>query len=61
MTNEFTATEETYWIAHDSKKVWANGVLEAGETVSTGQPYLDTFTGPRAYNARLVELGWTPD
>jgi len=61
MSSTFVATVETYWIAHDGVEVKAHGVIEPGQQVSTGQPYLETFTSPRAYNARLVELGWTGD
>lgn len=60
MTHDFVATVKTYYIAHDGEKVWAKGTLEPGEQLSTGQPYLETFTSPRPYNARLVELGDTP-
>lgn len=60
MTNTFVATETTYWIAHDEKRVYANGVAEDGDTVSSGQPFLETFLAPRPYTARLVELGGTP-
>jgi hypothetical protein len=61
MSHTFIATEQTQWIAHDGVKVIATGILEAGQQVSTGQPYLETFTSPRAYNARLVELGGPPE
>lgn len=56
MTHTFTATVETFWIARDEEQVHANGILEPGQSVSTGQPFLETFTDPRAYNIRLVKL-----
>lgn len=61
MSHTFIATEQTQWIAHDGAAVIATGIIQAGEQVSTGQPYLETFTSPRAYNARLVELGGPPE
>lgn len=52
-----TTIEKTWFIAHTSGDVGAWGVLEAGQTLETGQHELETFTSEIAWIARQIELG----
>ena len=55
MTNSFVATTQTFWIAHDEDEL-EHGVIEAGERIDTGLPYLETYEDPRQWNGRVVLL-----
>ena len=55
MTHSFTATVTTYWIAHDPYDL-NQGVLEPGESVSTGLDYLETYTSGLTQSARIGAL-----
>lgn len=55
MTHHFTATETTYWIAHDRDEI-ASGTLEAGQSISTGREYLETYTDFQQWRAQLETL-----
>lgn len=55
MKHKYTSSEKTFWIAHGDKKIHT-GVLPPGKQLSTGMPYFETFTSPRAYAERLGEL-----
>lgn len=55
MTNSFTATEQTFWIAH-SDGVLEHGTLEPGARIDTGQPYLETYGTARAWTLRIAAL-----
>ena len=55
MTHNFTAAETTYYIAYgDGEQL--EGVLEVGDTLSTGQPYLETYADPRTQSMRINAL-----
>lgn len=56
MTHHYKAQEETFWIAHNGAGKIQSGTLESGKQLSTGMPYFETFTSPRAYAERLGEL-----
>ena len=50
--------ELTYWIAHDATgTVVQYGVINAGLSVSTGQPYLDSFTTELNFLNQLRSYG----
>ena len=55
MTHSFTATVTTYWIAHDPYDL-NQGVLEPGESISTGLDYLETYTSALTQSARIGAL-----
>ena len=55
MTYNFTATVTTYWIAHSPGDL-NEGVLEPGESVSTGLDYLETYTSGLTQSERLGAL-----
>lgn len=55
MTHHFTATETTYWIAHDRGEI-TSGTLEAGQGISTGRSCLETYTDYRQWLAQLDAL-----
>lgn len=55
MTHNFTATETTYWIAHEIGSL-TDGVLEPGESVSTGLDYFETYTSGLTQSQRLGAL-----
>ena len=59
MTHEFVATEQTFWIAHTPSLSY--GVVQAGERISSGQEYLETFERRLPWRARVFELGGDPD
>ena len=55
MTNSFTATEQTFWIAH-SEGALEHGILDPGSRIDTGQAYLETYTSARAWTLRIAAL-----
>jgi len=55
MTESFTATKQTFWIAH-SDGVLEHGILEPGARIDTGQPYLETYGTARAWTLRISAL-----
>jgi hypothetical protein len=55
MTHSFVAEKETFWIAHDTD-VLEYGILEAGEQISTGLAYLETYDDPATWSSRQVAL-----
>ena len=55
MTNSFTATEQTFWIAH-SDGALEHGILNPGTRIDTGQAYLETYTSARAWSLRIAAL-----
>ena len=55
MTHHFDADTQTFWIAH-AEDVLEHGILGAGESLDTGQPFLETYTDIRDWNRRLVFL-----
>ncbi len=55
MTHSFTATVTTYWIAHDPHDL-NQGVLEPGDSISTGLDYLETYTSGLTQQQRLGAL-----
>jgi hypothetical protein len=55
MTNSFTATEQTFWIAH-SDSALEQGILEPGARIDTGQTYLETYGTARAWTLRIAAL-----
>lgn len=59
--NEFTATQTTWWIAHNGDDIIHDGVITEGQRVSTGQPNLETFDNRRDWEDRLMVLENTPD
>lgn len=52
MTHHFEADKRTFWVSH-SEDALEHGVLDAGESLDTGQPYLETYTSPREWSRRL--------
>ena len=58
-SQSFTAQTLTWWIAHGPDR--HTGRLRAGESLSTGQETLETFTRFRPYLHRLIALGGTPE
>jgi len=55
MTHSFTATVTTYWIAHDPHDL-NHGVLEPGESVSTGLALPISYTSGLTQQQRLGAL-----
>ena len=60
MTNSFTAVTPTYWIAHSSDQILSD-LLAAGESVSTGLDYLETYDSPLVQQQRLAALAQNYD
>ena len=58
---EFTATQTTWWIAHNGNDVVHNGVLVEGAKLSSGQPNFETFDNRRDWEDRLMVLNNNPD
>ena len=52
-----TASQRTWYIAHTNGDVGYWGILEAGQTVETGQTTLESFSTEEAWNTRKAELG----
>lgn len=55
MTHSFTATVETFWIAHQEGSI-QSGTLDAGDSIDTGADHLETYADPREWQGRLVKL-----
>jgi len=55
---KYTATEKTYFIAHNNSDIIHVGIVEAGQDVVTGQPEFETFDGEVNWKLRLDELGY---
>ena len=55
--NTLTADKPTWYIAHNEMGIQHCGYLDAGQTVATGQPVLETFESEIAWIARQIELG----
>lgn len=55
MTNQFTAEQKTFWIAHNESNI-EQGTLEPGQNISTGLSNFETYADPREWNRRLVLL-----
>lgn len=55
MTQSFTATAQTYWIAH-AEGTLEHGTLDPGARIDTGQPYLETYSTARAWTERIAAL-----
>lgn len=55
MTQSFTATAQTYWIAHAAGTL-EHGILDPGARIDTGQPYLETYSTARAWTERIAAL-----
>ena len=53
--HSFTAETQTYWIAHGLDALH-QGVLEPGQSMQTGLPYLETYPSQRAQDRRIVAL-----
>jgi hypothetical protein len=56
--HEITAEVPTYWIAYGPGI--ANGFLDVGQSLATGEETLETFTKYMPYLNRWVELGHDP-
>lgn len=54
-THSFTAETRTFWIAHGSDALH-QGVLEPGQSMQTGLPYLETHTSRRVQGRRIAAL-----
>jgi hypothetical protein len=54
-TQSFTAETWTFWIAHGPDALH-QGVLEPGQSLQTGLPYLETHTSQRAQDRRIAAL-----
>lgn len=54
--NTLTADKPTWYIAANQMDVHHVGYLDAGQTVTTGQPVLETFESEIAWIARQIEL-----
>jgi len=54
-TQSFTAETRTFWIAHGPDALH-QGVLEPGQSMQTGLPYLETYPSQRAQDRRIVAL-----
>lgn len=52
-----TPDKPMWYIAHNDIDVHHCGKLEAEQTLTTGQPVLETFESEIAWVARQVELG----
>jgi hypothetical protein len=52
-----TAEKKTWYIAHNEMDVVHCGEVEAGQSLTTGQPVLETFESEIAWIARQIELG----
>ncbi len=48
-------TVKTWFIAHNGKDVYHTGIAEAGTTISSGQPILETFEKESEWLAKLKE------
>ena len=59
--NEFTATQPTWWIAHNDDDVVHSGTITEGNTLTTGQPNLETFDNRRDWEDRLLVLENNPE
>jgi len=59
---EFTATKDTYWIAHGGGGV-SFGLLKEGEHLSSGQQIFETFEKNQylQWRMRVVKLGGKPE
>ena len=55
MTHDFTAKTRTFWIAHGSDALH-HGVLEPGQTMQSGLPWLETYPSQRAQDRRIAAL-----
>lgn len=55
MTHTFVATETTYWVAHGPALHF--GVVQAGETISSGQEFFEHFDRLLPWRTRVIELG----
>jgi len=54
-------TETTYYIVYNEGiTISYNGVIEPVHELSTGLPYLETFSNEEDWLARLAELGIEP-
>jgi hypothetical protein len=54
--NTITAIVKTWYIAHNDTDVFHTGEIDVGQTVTTGQPNLETFTTQEEWELRKVEL-----
>ena len=52
-----TADKKTWYIAHNEMDVVHPGFIDTGQTVTTGQPVLETFESEIAWIARQIDLG----
>lgn len=50
---------QVWYIAHNGTDIFHPGILEAGQQVETGQPYLEIFESEEDWTARKAELGVT--
>ena len=61
-------TEDTYIVCHDGENCHSYGEIKIindpetgqpiGQTVGSGQPFLEEFTSKAEAKARALELGW---
>jgi hypothetical protein len=54
MTHDFVAEVKTFWITHGPEI--ETGELEAGQRMTTGRPYFETYSSPRRRAERLSAL-----
>lgn len=55
MSNNYTAINQTFWIAHQKENI-QSGIIEPNENISSGLEYLETYEDPRIWNSRLEAL-----
>jgi hypothetical protein len=58
-THSFTAETRTFWIAHGPGLHF--GMLEPGESLSSGQGSFETFARRLPWRTRVIALGSNPD
>lgn len=52
-----TADKPTWYIATNQMDIYHAGYIDPGQTMTTGQPVLETFESEIAWIARQIELG----
>lgn len=56
MINSLNTEKQTWWIAHNNLDVVHHGSVVEGQSVLTGQPFLETFDNKVEWEKRLMSL-----
>ena len=57
MSHRIDKEEEVYYIAHNNSTIFWYDYCPLGDTMETGQPYLETFATKEELKVRVEELG----